>query len=136
MPGLLLAYLLGIASQPGVVDRIEGDWAVVEWPDGSLRDVPVTLFEQPPSECAQVRLWLLAHPRGPWRRSGDELRLGLGEPPLDFTLPAPSGARTDRRYLAVLTVVPPPEHGVAADHAGDGRVVAGGPTNPTPPPRR
>ncbi len=128
MSGLLLAALLGVATQQGVVDRVEGDWAVVEWPDGTIGDLPVALFEQPPSECAGVRLWLLAHPRGPWQRRGDALWLGAGTPPLDFAIPAPMGARTDRRYLAVLTVVPPPDPGVAADHLGRRQVAAGGPS--------
>ncbi len=132
MTGLLLAALLGVSTQPGVVDRIEGDWALVEWPDRSVRDLPVALFEHPPREGQPVRLWLLPHPRGPWLRTGDELRLGRGVPPLDFTIPAPSGARTDRRYLVVLTVVPPPEFGVAADHPVDVQVVAGGSPNPNP----
>jgi hypothetical protein len=128
--GLLLAALLGVHQQAGVVDRIEGDWAVVEWPDRTLRDTPTALFEQAPSEGCSVRLWLLAHPRGPWRLHGDELRLGAGEPPLDFTLPAPPGAPSDRRFVVVLTVVPPPENGVAADLVEDGQVVAGGPDQP------
>lgn len=132
MTGLLLAALLGVSAMPGVVDRIEGDWAVVEWPDRSVRDLPVALFEQPPREGQAVRMWLLSHPRGPWQMVDDELRLGRGTPPLDFTLPAPEGARSDRRYLVLLTVVPPPVHGVAADRQQEERVVAGGP--PTPPP--
>jgi hypothetical protein len=134
MTGLLLAALLGVSFQPGIIDRVEGDWAVVEWPDGSIGDVPVALFERPPRETQAVRLWLLAHPRGPWRRVGDVLRLGSGEPPFDFTIPAPTGAQSDRRYLVVLTV-PPPDPGVAADVQRE-RVVAGGSQPPTPPTRR
>ena len=64
--GLVLAALLGVSMLPGVVDRVEGDWAVVEWPDRSVRDLPMALFEQPPREGQAVRLWLLAHPRVPW----------------------------------------------------------------------
>jgi hypothetical protein len=128
--GLLLTALLGVSSQPGIVDRIEGSWAVVEWPDGSFGDVPVALFERPPLESQAVRMWLLQHPRGPWRPVDGQLRLGSGAPPMDFTIPAPRGAHPDRRYLVVLTV-PPPEPGVAADVQRD-RVASGGhpPMNP------
>jgi hypothetical protein len=130
--GLVLAALLGVAAQPGVVDRIEGEWALVEWPDRSVREMPVALFQQPPREGQAVRLWLLAHPRGPWQLVGGDLCLGACVSPLDFTIPAPHGARSDRRYLVVLTVVPPPEPGVAADHERGERVVAGGtPTQPS-----
>jgi hypothetical protein len=128
--GLILAALLGVSTQPGVVDRIEGDWAVVEWPDRSVRDLPVSVFEQAPHEGCSVRVLLLTHPRGPWRLDGEDLCLGACLPPLDFTIPAPIGAAPDRRYLAVFTVVPPPEPGVAADPSGGGRVVAGGSTQP------
>lgn len=131
MTGLLLAALLGVSTQPGVVDRIEGDWAVVEWPDRTLRDLPVALFDVPPAEGQTIRLWLLAHPRGPWQRRGDDLCLGSCAAPMDFTIPAPPGASPDRRYLAVLTLVPPPDPGVAADHRQGSRVVAGGSTQPT-----
>ncbi len=130
MTGLLLAALLGVSAQPGVIDRIEGDWAVVEWPDRSVRDLPLALFETTPRESQSVRAWLLVHPRGTWRVVGDDLCMGSCLAPLDFSIPAPSGARSDRRYLVVLTVVPPPEHGVAADHARGARVAAGG--SPTP----
>ena len=133
MTGLLLAALLGVGAQPGVVDRIEGDWAVVEWPDRSVRDLPVALFEQPPCEGQSVRAWLLTNPRGPWQVLGQDLCMGTCQAPLDFSIPAPPGARPDRRYLVVLTVVPPPDPGVAADHPRTDRVVAGGsPTQPSP----
>ncbi len=131
MKPLLLTTLFGVAAVPGVVDRIEGSWAVVEWHDRTVRDLPVALFEQPVREGAAVRAWLLPHPRGPWNLADGQLRLGSGLPPLDFTLPAPPGARSDRRYLVVLTVVPPPEHGVAADHPEGDRVVAGGQCKPS-----
>ena len=136
MTGLILAALLGIGHQPGVVDRIEGDWALVEWPDRSVRDLPVALFEAAPREGQAVRLWLLPHPLGPWRRLGDDLRLGSGAPPVDFTIPAPPGARSDRRYLVVLTVVPPPDPGVAADREQGDLVVAGGSSTKPSPSRR
>ncbi len=34
------ALALGL-SLTGTVDRIEGDWAVVEWVDGSMSDLPL-----------------------------------------------------------------------------------------------
>lgn len=117
MTALLLAALFGLGPTPGIVDRIEGDWAVVEWSAGDCRDVPAALFEQPPAEGRAVRLWALPHPRGAWRLGDDGLDLGSGKPPFDFTIPAPLGARADRRYHVVLTVLPPAPPAALAEGA-------------------
>jgi hypothetical protein len=107
MTPLILAALFGLGPVPGVVDRVEGDWAVVEWSAGDCRDLPAALFEQAPAEGRGVRLWALPHPRGAWRLGPDGLQLGTGAPPLDFSIPAPSGAHAGRRYLVILTLLPP-----------------------------
>ncbi len=41
---LELSWLLSLLSGPLVVDRIDGDFAVVEAPDGALLDLPLAWF--------------------------------------------------------------------------------------------
>ncbi|NOY26831.1 MAG: DUF3006 domain-containing protein [Oligoflexia bacterium] len=43
LAGLLGAGTLAVALHL-TIDRIEGDWAVVEWPDGTFSDLPLALF--------------------------------------------------------------------------------------------
>jgi len=123
---LLLAALLGAGPVPGTVDRIEGDWAVVEWPAVGFLDVPTALFSRPPREGAPVRLWALAHPRGTWRLDGDALRPEAAASAADLQLPAPAGLRADRRYLVVLAAIGPLAPPALAAGPGRGPRRAGG----------
>ena len=46
----MLTTLLLFLQLSGTVDRIEGNWAIVEWTDGSFTDVPLTIFPRLPRE--------------------------------------------------------------------------------------
>ncbi len=116
MRALLLVLGLAALEVPGVVDRVEGSWALVEWPDRSCRDLPLALFEGSPQEGQIVVLRAWSHPQGPWRLDAGGLRLGLGTPPLDFKLPAPPGARIGQRFLVTL------DASIPADSARQDRV--------------
>jgi len=110
----LFAALLALPPLPGVVDRVEGSWAVVEWPERRLSDLPLALFDEPVAEGNAVRLWALPHPRGTWRLGPSQTLEASSDDPASpaLSIPAPSGARADRRYLVLLAVEP------ASDDAG------------------
>jgi len=113
---------LGVHALHGVVDRLEGGYAVVEWQDQRFSDVPLEQFAQPVGEGQSVRLRLRAHRRGAWLAEGAQLRLPAGDPRRDPVLPAPRGLRNGQRYLVLLE---PTGGSTATDLAGarDGRRV-------------
>jgi len=79
---LLLSARLGAARFDAVIDRIEGEVAVLELPHAELCDVPVALLPSPAREGDRLRVRL--GPRG--------TRVRLRRP----LSPAPPGAPTPR----------------------------------------
>ena len=101
MSGPRSLLLFGGFVLHGVVDRIEGRYAVVEW-GAQVFDVPVELFDEPVAEGRPVVLRTRPHRHGAWQSSHGQLRLLAGSPSSDLVLPAPSGAPVGRRYVVSL----------------------------------
>lgn len=112
-----LLILLGLCPVHGIVDRVEGEWAVVEWSDRSFSDLPVALFSDPPREGAHLRACTPRHPRGAWQPRGDRLVTAWNG---DFlTVPhvgSGSGSRQLRLHCRPPAVWPPR----APESSGDG----------------
>ena len=102
MKGALTGLLLGVHGLYGVVDRLEGGYAVVEWQDQTFSDVPLEQFARPVNEGQSVRMRLRAHRHGAWLAEGALLRLPAGDPRRDPVLPAPWGLTDGQRYLVLL----------------------------------
>lgn len=82
-----LGWLLGLLSGPLVVDRIEGEFAVVEAPDGTVVDLPRDWF---PADLSE----------------GDRFSPPSPTPPLADAVapaPAPSGAPNPHAALRHTT---------------------------------
>jgi hypothetical protein len=93
----MLSPLLLVLRLAGTVDRVEGDWVVVEWHSGNVTDLPTSTFERTPREGESMSLRLqprvrgaaLAIPGRPPRLATDE---GL------LSLPDRAGLRPGLRY--------------------------------------
>jgi hypothetical protein len=92
----------------GTVDRVEGAWVVVEWPDGHFTDLPATAFSRLPQEGE--RLSLRVHNRV----SGSALALPGHLPRLstkDGLVYLPKGARLRPGFHYSLSIRLPREAG-------------------------
>ena len=55
---LLLTAIFGVNIY-GTVDRIEGDFACIEWSDGSFSDMPTSIINFQPKEGESIRVRVL-----------------------------------------------------------------------------
>ncbi|MCB9779974.1 MAG: DUF3006 domain-containing protein [Alphaproteobacteria bacterium] len=86
MTPLQTAGLALVASTPGIVDRVEGDVAVIEWSADHWSELPVEAL--PPGAGEGDALLLFAfRPPGP-----DALPPTAPSGPIDLSLPSPGGA--------------------------------------------
>ena len=60
----MLTPLLLALRLAGTVDRVEGDWVVVEWHSGHITDLPTSAFERAPREGEAMSLRLQPRVRG------------------------------------------------------------------------
>lgn len=86
-----LALLLGLRLS-GTVDRIEGDFAVVEWAEGELSDVPLSLLPHRVDEGDLIVLRLRPQSGGALSLGTFPPRLATAEGPL--TLPSSLSIRS------------------------------------------
>ena len=61
----MLKTLLLFLQLSGTVDRIEDDWVIVEWKDGSFSDIPVSVFPRVPREGERFSIRLKPAHSGP-----------------------------------------------------------------------
>jgi len=81
---MIRASLVGI-SLMGVVDRVEGDLAIVEWSTGEWSDIPQALWAAPPLEGDHMTLKLRARVlAGTPARTGQDSRLQTAHGTLDL----------------------------------------------------
>ena len=76
------------AMPTGVVDRIEGELAVVEWTDGGWSDLPLELLPETTGDGDTVALSLRTRPRGSVHITGPHADLVI-TPSGSWRLPAP-----------------------------------------------
>ena len=96
MSPLLAILLIQTIPVSGVVDRVEGDWAVVEWCGQALEDLPLKLLPRDLREGEPLRASLDPDPRGSWRREEDQAVLGSG--PEAVQIPIPRGRSRATRF--------------------------------------
>jgi hypothetical protein len=60
---MLMPLILAIRLS-GTVDRVEGDWVVVEWSGGDFTDLPSTIFSRLPLEGERLSLRLQTRTQG------------------------------------------------------------------------
>jgi hypothetical protein len=125
-PAAFLVLLLAFGPQPslrGVIDRVEGDYAVVAWDDLALSDVPLGMVQGQVREGRSICLRALLDEQGPYVARGEALiPLPAWMPELDV-LPAPSDLLEGARYAMDLRCPCPgpilqPSH--LAAHLGPG----------------
>ena len=85
--------LLLLIRLTGTIDRIEDEWAVIEWSNGSFSDVPTQVFPRDPFEGEKFQV------RVRQARSGGSLGLP-GRPPPTQYLGRSSGASQWHRCTA------------------------------------
>ncbi len=91
----LLMFLLGMHIQ-GVVDRVEGRFAVVEWDESHLSDLPLSVIPYQVREGQLISLWLKPCGAGAWLAQEDRFLL-LSEPGQVY-VPAPRSLPPGRYF--------------------------------------
>ena len=81
----------------GVVDRIEGELAVVEWTDGGWSDLPLELLPETTGEGDTVALSLRTRPRGSVHITGPHADLVITHSG-SWRLPAPLPLSTEQAW--------------------------------------
>jgi hypothetical protein len=100
MAGLLLA---------GVIDRIEGTWAVVEWaPSGEVRDVAAASLPQGIQEGDRILLHVRPHPAGDVTVAGRVSHQVLITLKGQIHLPSDAQLSAAFPYTAHIRLDPPP----------------------------
>jgi hypothetical protein len=85
-----------VRSLDGVVDRVEGDFLVVEWRDRSLSDLPRSFVEGEVLEGQSICIDAWVDGDGAWTAVGEVLQGPDGARP--SLLPAPPLVEAGRRY--------------------------------------
>lgn len=108
-----LALLFGLRLS-GVVDRIEGDFAVVEWAEGDLSDVPLSLLPERIEEGDTLVLRLRPRPDGALALGTLPPRIATPKGPLTLpsSFPIRSGSAWHFRTRAARTRPRPADRAV------------------------
>lgn len=71
MINLLFFLLFDMQRLEGVIDRVEGDYAVVVWDDLSLSDIPLEMVRPSAREGESLCIEVRGSLDGPWEATGE-----------------------------------------------------------------